>query len=326
MGIGVVLSVLLNFCARKSFSSSQQASAMRPALLEESGNFLEEVNRLHRLAIPKDSNLYRAPNQNELNRFSHLAEALAVADISTALAQAASLHYDVVRFTDHSTKQVFYGLREQQGQHMRGWGTYFINLNYRTHALLEAPHILFDQFSDEIAANAFLTSSAYGFLLAGAHRHANGFNTADVCQHRASIFHKVHQTWISPQIKTWQIHGFDVSTNSALPDGTDCVLSNGQGEVSPEILDLDQQLQTHHVQSYVYDQVLIHANESQQVNQGVSGDRFRALGATHNIQGIYCHRIGATFTHVELSSRVRRRPSTRSQIAGIIAASIQATA
>ena len=326
IGIGVVSGTLLNFATNKSFNSSQQSSSMRLNLLEESGSFLEEVNRLRRLAIPKDSNLYQAPNLDELNRFSHLAEALAIEDISTALDQAADLHYEVVRFSDRSTRQVFYGLREQQGQHMRGWGSYFINLTYRTRALLEAPHVVFDRFSDEIAAEAFLTSSAYGFLLAGAHRHANGFNTADVCQHISSIFHIVHQTWMSSQIKTWQIHSFDASTPSSFPNGTDCVLSNGRGEISPEVLDFDQRLEANGFQSYVYHWLSANAVESQQVNQSVPGDRFRALGATHNIQGIYCRQIDAAFTHVELSTQVRVQASTRSQVAQIIAESIQATA
>lgn len=322
-GIGVTSSTLLNFCTGKSFSSSQQSPGMRSNLLTESGNFLEEVSRLRHMAISKYSNLYQVPNWDELNQFSYLAKALAVEDTSTALDHAANLHYEVVRFTDQSTGQVFYGLREQQGHHIRGWGSYFINPAYQTKALLEAPHILFDQFSDEIAAEAFLSSAAYGFLLAGAHRHANGFNTADVCQHTASIFHVVHQTWISPQIKTWQIHGFDASTKS-FPNGTECVLSNGRGEISPEIQNLNQQLQTNDFQSYVYHQST-NTIESQQVNQ-LSGDRFHELGATHNIQGIYCHQIGAAFTHMELSKQLRNRTSTRSQVAKVIAESIQATA
>lgn len=323
-GIVVTSGTLLNFCMGESFSSSQQSSRTRSNLLKESGNFLEEVNRLRRLAIRKYSNSYQVPSRDELNQFSHLARALAVEDISTVLDYAANLHYEVVRFTDQSTRQVFYGLREQQGHHMRGWGSYFINPAYHTKALLEAPHILFDQFSDEIAAEAFLSSSAYGFLLAGAHRHANGFNTADVCQHTASIFHIVHQTWISPQIKTWQIHGFDTSTKS-FPNGTECVLSNGRGEIPPEIQNLNQQLQTNDFQSYVYHRSTS-TIETQQVNQDLSGDRFHELGATHNIQGIYCHQIGAVFTHMELSKQLRSRASTRSQVARVIAKSIQATA
>lgn len=128
------------------------------------------------------------------------------------------------------------------------------------------------------------------------------------------------------QIKTWQIHGFDVFTKSSFPNGTEIVLSNGQGEISPEIIDLNQRLQTNNFQSYVYEQLFTNHGESQQVNQGLSSDRFRALGATHNIQGIYCRQIGTAFTHVELSGQVRSGASTRSRFARVIAESIQATA
>jgi hypothetical protein len=327
VGIGIASGMLLHFSLKQSGGSSQRALRVRPQLLQESGNFPEEVKRLRRLSLPKYSNLYRAPSRDELSQFRHLAQALAAEDIPTALEQAADLHYEVVRFTDRSTRQVFYGLREPQEQPARGWGSYFLNPASRTHALLEAPHIVFDRFSDEIAAAAFLASSAYGFLLAGAHRHANGLNTADVCRLPDSIFNIVHQAWISPQIKTWQIHGFDLSTKSSFPNGTDIILSNGEGETSPEILDLNQRLQKNDFQSYVYDQPSPNLREShQQVNQGLSGDRFHALGATHNIQGIYCQKVGIAFTHVELSGQVRNHATPRDQVARVISASIQATA
>jgi hypothetical protein len=323
--IGVTLSQLHYGCTQGSLGSPQPFLRKRQTLLQESGNFAEEVHRLRGLAIPKYSNLYQAPNQSELKQFSQLVKALAAADISTALSQASDLHYEVVKFTDLATRQILYELREQKGRPMRGWGSYFINPAYRVQALLEAPHIVFDRFSEDIAAAAFIASSAYGFLLAGAHRHANGPNTADVCHHRDSIFHVVHQTWVSPQIKTWQVHGFDASSKSSFPEATDIVLSNGLGKRSSEIVDLNQRLVKNDFRSYAYEKRPGKSDQDSSMEQQFSGDRFRALGATHNIQGRYCHQIGAAFTHVELSERVRSSLKQRSQVARILAESTRAT-
>lgn len=325
VGMGFTFSQLSSGCLQDSLGSPQPSVRKQQNLLQESGNFLEEVQRLHQLAIPKSSYRYQVPHQNELNRFRYLAKALAVEDIASALVQAESLHYEVVKFTDLTTRQVFYGLREQKGRHRRGWGSYFINPTARIQALLEAPHILFDRFSDEIAAAAFLAASAYGILLAGAHRHANGPDTADVCKHPDSVFHIMHQAWVSPGMKTCQIHGFDGSTKPSFPAGTDIVLSNGQGQISPEIADLNQRLAQNHFQSYVYKQLPSKSRKDSPIQPGLLGNRFRALGATHNIQGIYCRQVGTTFTHVELSEQIRSTATQRSQIARIIAESAQAT-
>ena len=208
------------------------------ALTSESGDFVQEVERLKTLAFARDSDLYVAPSAAERAAFSTLAATLLDSDLATADAQAAALGYELVEFTDTISGAVYYGLRESP--HTRGWGSYFLDLAYGRDALVETPHILFDTNSWEIAALAFRQSGARGFLMSGAHRNANGQGTADVAHLTDSIFQVVHEAWNGPSGETtaWQIHGFNLD-NHGFPAGTDAVLSNGDGGVSQEVIDLD---------------------------------------------------------------------------------------
>jgi hypothetical protein len=308
--------ILLSYCSKNNFNSYGQSVKAEPQILKESGDFLSEIKRLKHLAIPKDSHLYQPPTSNELQKFRLLANVLMNQDTQAALEQADELNYELVEFTDISSKQVLYGLREKQGRNhqLRGWGSYFINPSYRSNALLEVPHIIYDQFSEEIGAKVFLRSAARGLAIAGAHRHANGFNTADVCDPIASIFQEVHQAWVSTQAKTWQIHGFQLSNQPSFPEDTQAVLSNGRGDLSTEILDLNQRMQGSKFQAYVYNRL------------SVSGRVFSPLGATQNVQGIYCARVEAEFVHIELEKEIRYGASDRNRIAQVIADSVRAVA
>src|SRR4028118_576544 len=80
--LGGIASVSLLSCqSKKLFSSGKQLSEQGIEILNESGDFLDEVSRLKKLALPKKSNLYQPPTDNELKRFNLLANALIFLDI-----------------------------------------------------------------------------------------------------------------------------------------------------------------------------------------------------------------------------------------------------
>jgi hypothetical protein len=324
--VGITSYSLLSCQAGKSLISDNDA--IEAKILSESGDFLDEVNRLKKLALPANSRLYQPPTFNELKSFKLLAKDLLSQNLNEVLNRANSLNYELIKFIDTTTKQVFYGLREKlkPGLPIRGWGSYFINFSYQANALLEIPHILFDEFSEDIGAQVFLISVSRGLLIAGAHRNANGINTADVCNPINSIFQVVHKTWVSPNTKTWQIHGFGHATKLSFPNNTMSVLSNGQGVVTNEILDLSQRMKIRNFQAYTYNNLLPSNQINQQANQGIAGTTFLPLAATHNIQGKYSHKIGAAFTHIELDESSRFNAQNRDEVAKIIAESIQSLA
>ncbi len=323
---GIIATSLFDLDSRQ-FNSFDLALAQKGKMIQESGNFLQEIDRLKQLVIPKESHLYQPPTAEELDQFKILAKVFMAQNWQKASNLANKLDYQMVKFFDLPTKQVFYGLRENRSpnQSQRGWGSCFLNPNYRVNALLEAPHLLFDRFSEEIAARVFLLSSARGFLLAGAHRNANGFKTADVCNPINSIFQAVHQAWADAGMKTWQIHGFDLVNKLKFPSDTAAVLSNGRGEVSPEIKNLSQILRRAGLQAYVYNTLPSSSSLNQEVNGKVSGQIFSSLGASQNVQGIYSTVQKRAFIHVELGKQLRSHKSERDRVAKLIANSIGIT-
>lgn len=322
----IVSSFLLNYQSRKILGFSSQPLTSESNILTERGNFLEEISRIKKLALPKNSHLYQSPTTADLDNFRVLASSLISQDINTAANKANALNYEIVKFIDNSSGKIFYGLRERRvlGYPMRGWGSYFINPTYSSNALVEVPHVLFDKFSEEIGAKAFLGSAARGFLVAGAHRDANGTDTADVCNPINSIFQEVHKAWTSSQAKTWQIHGFSISDKPSFPSNTQSILSDGKGRLSTEVMDLSQRMRFRSFITYVYNELSASDVLNQQVNQGVAGQAFSSLGGTQNVQGIYCHSVGTAFTHIELEKSVRDSSTNQDLVSRSIADSIQA--
>ena len=226
---------------------------------------------------------------SEQSDFSALAGALRSGDIPGADSQAAALGYEVVEFTDTLSGDAYYVLREQLvgGAQTKGWGTYVVNLEYQSEALIEVPHLLFDTNSWDIGAKLFRDADVRGFLMAGAHRNANGSGTADVAHLGESIFQEVHEAWNGPGGETtaWQIHGFSLANHGTFPTGTDAVLSNGDGGVSSGIVDLDGRFETGGFLTYAYNTLAAADPINVQVNADIDGTTFSSLAATDQRTG-----------------------------------------
>lgn len=296
---------------------------------QESGDFVSEVARLKSLAFAKDSGLYVSPTSQQQNRFVSMAESLLAGETAAADSMASLLGYEVVEFTDTNSWIVLHGLREilQGGEHIKGWGSYFVNQSSEVADLIEVPHPLFDSYSWDIGARIFVDSQAKAFLMAGAHRNANGSGTADVAHLTNTIFHGVHQAWNGEAGKNtaWQIHGFNLGNHSAFPANTDAVLSNGDGGMSEEIMNLDGLFQTNCFLSYAYNTLPANSTENLQVNGEIDGTVFSSLGARTNVQGIHSRSLGGIFVHVEMERSIRFNRTNRVSVAVLVSDSIRAS-
>ncbi len=295
------------------------------AITLETGDFVSEIERLRNLAFASGSNLYVPPTVNEQENFSTLAAALLAGDTSAADTQAAALAYELVEYTDSASGAVYLGLREQLvgGETTLGWGSFFVAPTFLAEVLIEVPHPLNDTNTWDIAAIAFRETRSRGFLMAGAHRNANGLGTADVARLTDSIFHAVHTVWngATAERPAWQIHGFD-KDNHSFPVGTDVVLSNGDGGVTQEIVDLDGLMDDAGFPSYANNTLEADDPLNVQVNGAVDGITFSSLAATTNDQGIYSRSLGGIFVHVELERRVRFDEANRNLAASLISQAI----
>ena len=311
-----------------NYKSLQSSSKMRlvstTTISNQSGDLIAEIDRLKQLALAEKSNLYQPPNKNELSQFKLTIQTIIAGDLVIAKAQAEELDYELIEFRDSSTEQTFFGLRENSKPKsaLRGWGSYFFNTNPEAKGIVEVPHILADRFTEVIGVKAFLSAKARGFLLAGAHRNANGFNTADVCDPISSVFQTVHEVLVDTGQKTWQVHGF--LRRKDFPPHARAVLSDGRGNISSAIKDLAQRLDRSQIHAYVYNRLPKSSPENRQINQQFSGRVFAELGGTQNVQGIYSHSKELAFTHIELSKKVRSSKAYRDRAAEAIAESIRA--
>jgi hypothetical protein len=292
----------------------------------ENGDFVSHVQSLRDLTFDKNTGLYVAPTDTERKDFALAAATLLSGEIATAEIQAAVVNYEVVQYTDNVSNDVYHGLREVNNTPTRGWGSYFVNLSATHEALLEAPHPRFDTNSWDVAARAFRDSDSRGFMMAGAHRNANGVGTADVAHLSESIFQEVHKVWIggSAERTAYSIHGFDLDKHASFPTDTDAVLSSGTGMVSTFVNTLDDQLNAAGFLSYAYNTFDANDAANVAVNELVVGTTFSSLGGTTNKQGVYSRGLGGQFVHVELEQSIRFDESNRIIAAGAIASAITA--
>ncbi len=189
-------------------------STSNHALLLESGNLLDEIQNQRNLTFVSGSGLYAAPDAGERAAFRALAASLYQGNIGLADTQAAALNYDVVEYSSNVSGDTFFGLREQlvAGVQTRGWGSYYLRDAATASLLLEVNHPRFDTNSWDIAGQAFQNSGAAGFLMAGAHRNANGSGTADTAHLVTSVFQEVHEVWSDlGNHAAWSIYGFAIT-------------------------------------------------------------------------------------------------------------------
>lgn len=312
------------------------AASSSAVTVTASGSFRAEIDRQKSLAFGNASNLYVQPTAAQQTAFQQLAAELWTGNYqgigSTALdAQAAGLGYEHVRFNDTDTGQVYYGLREVlvNGAQTKGWGNFWANFGAASDALVEVPHTLFDINTEDLGARTFQSSASRGFIMAGAHRNANGFGTADVARVAGgSMFNVVHQAWngTAAQTTAWQIHGFDLDGIPSFPADTGLVVSNGDGQINQPTRDLNVRFEhVHSAECYAYNTLSPTNPLNVEINNGIDGRTFDDLGATGNDQGEYSRAIGGAFMHVEFDQPYRFETTNRILTSQVLSDSIRAT-
>jgi hypothetical protein len=297
------------------------------ALTVEQGDFLALVATLKSQAFAANSGLYVAPAAQQRSDFRQLAGEILAGDEAGADLLAGPLGYELVRYTDQTTAAIYLGVREilVGGLQTVGWGSYFVNLAFDEDVLVEAPHPLFDTNTPEIAARVFRDAGARGFLMAGAHRNANGVGTADVAHLATSVFQEVHEVFNGPSALTtaYSIHGFDADNYPTYPVGIDVVASNGDGGIGQTIVDLDATFEGGGLAFYAYNTLAANDPLNQTVNGGLAGTTFSDLGGTTNKQGVFSRGLGGTFVHIEMEQSIRFNAGNRVAAAAAITAAIQ---
>jgi hypothetical protein len=286
------------------YALSHAARADAPTLLEERGDLAAFITA-HKATLPgEDSNGYVDPSPDEAATME-LAVTLAQAgQLDEAAVALDALDYDLVVFTDTATAGAHLMLRERQPQRT-GWGLYLLRLAAGGADLaVEVPHPIWDTYTPELGIETYLQLAARRFLMAGAHRYANGRGSmvSDMTRNPRSIFQRLHQALPAPSTQVLQLHGFKRDNHPGYPDA---ILSNGSAQPHGELTRLAAALEDYGIVVGVFD-----------------GQRWSRLAATLNPQGAHTRAIGGRFCHLELRHRLRSVPTHRAQIIAAIGASL----
>ena len=286
------------------------------------------VAQLKSQVAQRDSQDYLVPTAQQRSDFRSLADGLRDAQTTTELEsllpEAAVLGYDVVVLNDAGS--TYFGLQESTTvAAQKGWGSFFLRQGASNNALVEVAHPLADINTTDVSAQVFVDSEAKGFLLAGAHRNANGSGTADVAHLNESIFQEVHQSFTddASNLSVWQVHGFNIDLHPEVPSDTDAILSSGTGSVTQLVLGLDQNIDglPGDWTSYSFNTLNVSDALNVATNGNTAGSVFSQLAGTTNVQRQHTTSVGGEFVHIELeqSFRIDGGESARSLISQTIA-------
>ena len=257
------------------------------------GDFVKNVPR-------RGSEGMTLPTAAESDRFIDALRAAQGGDLEQAQRLGADLGYQVRAVTDDPTRRLLYLFGEQQdedGSWPHGWGLYVVAAHRARPLLIEVPHPVYDINTAEVGVAAFRRGDAEALFVAGAHRYANADGSSDVAHEADTMFARVNEALVDERHVVFQPHGFsDEGSDSG--DYGDVVVSAGTPMPPPAVVAVSAALRTAGFDVCQYD-----------------GDRCTALGATRNVEGMWCRTVGATFVHLELDRDVRDNPEQRIRVA-----------
>lgn len=206
--------------------------------------------------------------------------------------------------------QRFLVLREPDGVR-RGSGIYaFRRGKTRAPLIIEAPHTLFDTWTDVMSRECFIGSSAFALFQNTVERYTLPNQASDLAHTETSLFHAAHRAACAALagVRMIQLHGF--SGHSDVPSGVDFIVSDGGRTPPPS--EAQRRVCAVLESGYGADAV------------GVYGEEVFVLGGTTNLQGVYLNRQGrGSYIHLECSKRIRegvaKNPQQRNRFTALLA-------
>jgi hypothetical protein len=268
---------------------------------------------------------YQEPTGQEKQAFRTVVELILEGKYAKAAEAATSLNYDVEEIQESGRNMRVVALSEKPGPNgrMRGWGSYFFNLD--SHALplvVQAPHPVDDIGTPQLAADLFVDSNAAVFMLSGSDR-----DYADAAHDRGMFFNEAHiiVSRERPGATVCQIHGFDRDAHPEFPRSAQAIISNADGMVSDAAARVDTALRSKNIKGFVFNRLPGNHPVNRALNDGLSGDTFRSLGATRNLQWNTTRPRNGQFIHVELAWEVRNGPGLARQTAQALSSAFRGT-
>ncbi|MGI9022204.1 MAG: hypothetical protein ACR2HV_03005 [Acidimicrobiales bacterium] len=169
--------------------------------------------------IPRgDDKVYEVPDEGTRQAMTACATLLMTgAPTAEVTPMAESRGYEAVDFHDEVMDRTLSVLRPKPGAVVdppAHWGLYVFSSEATLNVVIQAPHPIFDRFSDRMAAQAFQGGDARALFVAGTHRHSGGEDpdpeTADVARYVPSVFNAIHTSALQTlePLAVIQFHGY----------------------------------------------------------------------------------------------------------------------
>lgn len=268
---------------------------------------------------------YLDPSTQDKVVFRATLEMIMAGRYAEAAGSAARLGYafEEVHLPGKGMRVVVLSERPGSDGRIRGWGSYFFNTDPAALPLVvQVPHPVDDIGTPKLAADLFVDSNAAVFMLAGSDR-----DYADAAHDRGMLFNEAHMivSRARPDAVICQIHGFDRNAHPWFPRTTQAVISNADGLVSDAAARVDAALRSKNIKGFIFNHLAGHHPVNKELNDGLSGDTFKSLGATTNLQWNTTRPKNGRFVHVELSWDVRNDPSLSRQAASALSSAFRGT-
>jgi len=196
-------------------------------IITDSGNLFNEVSDFIANIPGSSGNEYSNPDNLQLDTWNNVISNLLNHNYTNAVANANSLGYDLIEFSDTTTTpdHIYYILKPNSSNH---WGYYVFNPNYCRPLIIQSPHPKNDFNTGKQGIYVFKKTNALFYLLSGTHRcnssqfsscdgstsvctaSNENYRISDLAHNDSTIFQKTTQILLNNYNDTYfiQLHGF----------------------------------------------------------------------------------------------------------------------
>jgi hypothetical protein len=254
---------------------------------------LEDLVRELRKTMPKaNTEGFIIPTKSDQQGFQDMVNAIENSDPDRAAKLATAYNYELLMLSDQKDFGAESYILHEELPIRKGWGLYFFRKVSSQNIVIEAPHPVADEDTEEVALGLYRALQAKALLISGTHRDANADGSADSTHAPKTIFQTTHTTLFqlagqtSKETIFLQIHGYARRGHRSYPQ---VVMSfNWKNDPEKDLL-LTR---------------IVRALQNNDVTVGIcNGKNYQDVCGTTNVQRLATN--GGIFIHLELSESLR---------------------
>ena len=234
------------------------------------------------------------PSQSDQQAFQDMTNAIENNNLDFVTKTASAYNYELLTFPDQKDFGSISFILHERTPIKNGWGLYIFRTASPKNIVIEAPHPMTDEYTEEVALDLYRALHAKALFISGTYRDANADGSADSAHAANSIFQALHIAFFNlaghPNNDTifLQIHGYATHGHQNYPQVV--VSFNWKKDPEKDLL-LNNIIQA------------LHNND---LSTGIcDGKNYQDICGTTNIQRSVTS--GGIFIHLELNELLRKQ-------------------